>query len=185
MENLKENHKKNIKTDKNVPTLTDDDLDDNFKYEVLREPGGENFLKCIQCGTCTASCPVKEIDPEYNCRRIIRIATLGAKEQVLNSKFVWMCSTCYSCYERCPWDVKITDLMTAFKNMAVRYGYIHSNINQRIDILRKNGGLFEITKFTNKMREKLNLPSFHGYNIDNINKIFDKIKIEKIMEGIG
>lgn len=182
MENEKENHKKNIKKDKNLPILTEDNLDDNFKYEILKEPGGENFLKCIQCGTCTASCPVKEIDSEYNCRRIIRFATLGAKEQVLNSKFVWMCSTCYSCYERCPWDVKITDLMTAFKNLAVKYGYIHPNILPRIEILRNNGGLFEITKFTNKMREKMGLPKIKGYK-DNINKLFDKIKVEELMEG--
>lgn len=174
----------NNSNNKKLPILTEEDLDSDFKYETLKEPGGENFLKCIECGTCTASCPLKEIDREYNCRRIIRLATLGAKDLVLNSKFVWMCASCYCCYERCPWDVKITDLMNAFKNLAVRNGYIHPNLPVRIDILRENGGLFEINKFINKTREKLNLPPIQGYK-NNIINIFKATKIKDVLEGNG
>ena len=77
------------------------DLDPNFKYEVAREPGGENIRYCFACGTCTASCPVRAVDEKYNPRKIIRMVLLGMKEEVLKSDFIWLCSTCYTCHERC------------------------------------------------------------------------------------
>jgi len=66
--------------------------DAHFKFEIFNEPGGDSFLKCFQCGTCTASCPVRVVDSTFNPRRIIRLIKLGAKEKVLTSPFVWMCS---------------------------------------------------------------------------------------------
>jgi heterodisulfide reductase subunit C len=165
-----------------MPTITDEELDSQFKYEILNEPGGEDFLRCMQCGTCTASCPVKVIDPDYNCRRIIRMALIGDKEKVLKSKFIWMCSTCYSCYERCPQDVKITDLMTALKNIAVKYGYIHPNIKELITYLEKFGGLTEVSDFENRMREKFGLPKINQ-SPERVQKVLEKVNIKKIIEG--
>ena len=90
-----------------------DDLDPDFKHMVAKEPGGENIKKCFACGTCAAICPVLSVNDSYNPRRIIRMVLLGMKEEVLSSEFIWLCSGCYSCYERCPRDVKITSLMGA------------------------------------------------------------------------
>ncbi len=165
-----------------LPIIKDEELDSQFKYEILREPGGENFLRCMQCGTCTASCPVKVIDPDYNCRRIIRMALIGDKEQVLKSKFIWMCSTCYSCYERCPADVRITDLMTALKNIAVKHGYIHPNIKELINLLEKFGGLTEVSDFENRVREKFGMPIINQTPV-RVQKVLEKVKIRKIIEG--
>jgi len=167
-----------------MPYITEENLDSKFKYEILAEPGGENFLRCMQCGTCTASCPVKVIDPDYNCRRIIRMALIGDKEQVLKSKFIWMCSTCYACYERCPADVKITDLMTAMKNIAVKHGYIHPNIKELITYLEKFGGLTEVSDFENRMREKYGLPKINQ-SPERVQKVLEKVNIKKIIEGEG
>jgi heterodisulfide reductase subunit C len=86
-----------IESSEDIPIVTIKDIDLNFKYEISKEPGGENFLLCFQCGTCTASCPVKVVDESYNARRIIRMALLGLREEVLKSEFIWLCSTCYRC----------------------------------------------------------------------------------------
>ncbi len=164
------------------PLITEDHLDPQFKYEIINEPGGENFLRCMQCGTCTASCPVKSIDPDYNCRRIIRMALIGDKERVLKSKFIWMCSTCYSCYERCPQDVKITELMFALKNIAVKHGYIHPSIKVQVDLLEKFGALLEISEFENRMRKKYGLPKINQ-SPDRVKKVLEKEKIKDVIEG--
>jgi heterodisulfide reductase subunit C len=182
-ESIEESKKdSNLKSSEDMPYIKDEELDSQFKYEILNEPGGENFLRCMQCGTCTASCPVKVIDPDYNCRRIIRMALIGDKEQVLKSKFIWMCSTCYSCYERCPADVKITDLMTALKNIAVKHGYIHPNIKELITYLEKFGGLTEVSDFENRMREKFGMPKINQSPV-RVQKVLEKVKIKKIIEG--
>jgi heterodisulfide reductase subunit C len=180
----KDKDKNDITDTESMPYITEEELDSEFKYEILNEPGGENFMRCMQCGTCTASCPVKVIDPDYNCRRIIRMALIGDKNQVLKSKFIWMCSTCYSCYERCPQDVRITDLMTALKNIAVKHGFIHPNIKELISFLEKFGGLTEVSDFENRVREKHGLPKINQ-SPEKVQKVLQKVNIKKIIEGDG
>jgi len=134
------------------------ELDPNFKYEIAEEPGGENIKFCFQCGTCTGSCPVREIDEKFNPRKIIRMALLGMRDRVLSSEFVWLCSTCYSCQERCPQNIKITDLMSVLKNMAVKAGYTLPAFKLQVDLLEEHGRLYEIDEFDNKKRNRAGLP---------------------------
>jgi heterodisulfide reductase subunit C len=171
-----------IEVSDDIPVVTIKDIDSDFKYEIVQEPGGENFLLCFQCGTCTASCPVKVVDESFNARRIIRMALLGLKEEVLKSEFIWLCSTCYTCYERCPKDVKITEVMNAIKNIAVREGYIHPSFKAQVELLKEHGRLIEISDFENKMRAKLGLPSINESAKDT-KKIFDKMKLEETISG--
>jgi len=88
------------------------ELDPNFKHEIAKEPGGEKIKACFACGTCSASCPVREIDETYNPRKIIRMAILGMRDRVLKSDFIWLCSTCYTCEERCPHFMRWRSLTT-------------------------------------------------------------------------
>lgn len=135
-----------------------DELDPGFKYEIQQEPNGEFITRCYACGTCTASCPVRSMEEAFNPRRIIHMALLGMKKEVLSSEFVWLCSTCYACFERCPQDVRITEMMNALKNLAVKNGYIHPAFTAQIDLIQGHGRLYEADEFTNKKRAKINLP---------------------------
>jgi heterodisulfide reductase subunit C len=134
------------------------ELSPKFKYEVAGEPGGENIKVCFACGICTASCPIREIDQRYNPRKIIRMVLLGMKDRVLKSDFIWLCSSCYACTERCPQGVRFTDVMNAIKNLAVKEGFIPSPFVQQIHILKQFGRLYEIDEFDNKKRTALGLP---------------------------
>ncbi len=113
--------------------ISTSELDPNFKYEVAEEPGGENITVCFSCGICTAGCPVSEIDPDYNPRRIIRMVLLGMREEVLSSDFIWLCTLCYTCYARCPQNVKFTDVMGALRNIAIREGYVHPAFVEQVE----------------------------------------------------
>ena len=144
------------------------DLDPNFKYEIAAEMGGENITRCFSCGTCTAGCPVRKIDSKYNPRKIIRMILLGLRQRVLESDFIWLCSTCYTCYDRCPQNVCLTNIMTAVKNIAVREGYIHPSFREQARLVSSFGRLYEIEDFDNKKREKMGLPT--------VKKIFDDVK---------
>jgi len=85
-------------------------LDSRFKYDVAAHPGGENIKLCFACGTCTAGCPVAEIDKEFNPRKIIRQVLLGMREEVLSSPVIWRCVQCYSCTAKCPQNVKFREI---------------------------------------------------------------------------
>jgi heterodisulfide reductase subunit C len=135
--------------------------DPTFSQEIAAEPGGQHIRRCYACGTCTASCPVREVTDRYDPRRIIHMALLGMREAVLSSDFVWLCSTCYACQERCPQDVLITELMYAIKNIAVRDGYIHPSFRTQVELLTGHGRLYDITNFENERRQELGLPPIY------------------------
>ena len=92
-----------------------------FLEQVDLVPDGNRIKQCIQCGTCTGSCPVSyamEVTP----RRAVALFRAGEIESILRSNTVWMCASCYACTVRCPAGIKITDMMYAFKRTAMRVG---------------------------------------------------------------
>ena len=156
-------------------------LDPNFKYEVAAEMGGKNITRCFACGTCTVGCPVREIDEKYNPRKIIRMVLLGMREKVLKSDFIWLCSTCYTCYDRCPQGVQLTSIMTALKNIAAREGYIHPSFKEQARLVKEFGRLYEVEDFDNKKRKKLGLPAVQK-NFEDLTKILDSTLPKEVLK---
>ena len=89
------------------------------------DAGLEKIRACINCGTCTGSCPSGR-RTAYRTRSAIRRALTG-DESVLQDIDIWLCSTCYYCYERCPRDIPVTDMIIKLRNIAVEEGYILDN----------------------------------------------------------
>ena len=73
---------------------------------------------CIQCGTCSASCPTAYA-MDYSPRQVWRMVNLGLRDEVLNSRTFWLCTTCKSCQVRCPRGINIMDSMVALKEYSV------------------------------------------------------------------
>ena len=96
--------------------------DPDFAQSVV-DAGGKTLDLCYQCGTCTGSCPSGRTTA-FRTRQLIRKAQLGLKDDILPSEDLWMCTTCYSCVERCPRDVDIVDIIILMRNMAVQKGYM-------------------------------------------------------------
>lgn len=95
------------------------ELDHNFSKELARKPGGEDILKCIQCGTCSGTCPLS-LYMDYTPRQVIAMVREGFKDDVLKSQTIWVCSSCYACTVECPRKIKITDVMYTLKRMAIK-----------------------------------------------------------------
>jgi len=94
------------------------DLDPGFAEGIASIPGGERLAHCIQCGTCSATCPLSNY-MDYTPRRIIAMTRAGFKDDVLRSFTIWLCASCYSCTVECPKNIKITDIMYALKRQAI------------------------------------------------------------------
>jgi heterodisulfide reductase subunit C len=101
-----------------TPEILVNRLDSGFKHRISERMGNRDFLHCLACGSCTASCPVRRLDEKYNPRRIIRMAILGMKEEVYRSEFVWMCSYHSTCLHRCPQGVNIGAVADAVVQLA-------------------------------------------------------------------
>lgn len=94
------------------------DLRQAFWEQVNHLPDGHKIKNCLQCGTCTGTCPVSyamDITP----RETIALFRAGHIEEILQSRAIWMCASCYSCTVRCPMGIKITDTMYALKRLAM------------------------------------------------------------------
>jgi len=110
-------------------------LDSRFAAEIASAPGGKNIRKCYACGTCTAGCPVFQVDADYNPRKLIRMILLGMRKEVLSSKAIWLCARCYTCTANCPQSVDFSDIMTVLRDMAVAEGYAPADTLQKIEAI--------------------------------------------------
>jgi heterodisulfide reductase subunit C len=102
-----------------VVNLTTDKRDVAFAAQLT--PAGGLIRRCIQCGTCSASCPSAP-DMDITPRRMWRLAQLGFEDEVLSSRAIWLCSLCYSCQVRCPRGIPLTETIVKLKNLALRRG---------------------------------------------------------------
>ncbi len=96
-------------------------LSEKFLQDVYSIPEGEKIKLCLQCGTCSASCPTSYA-MDYTPREIIAAFRAGMLDRVLRSNTVWMCASCYSCTVRCPSGIKLTDVMYELKRLGAEYG---------------------------------------------------------------
>src|SRR6056297_2585004 len=139
-------------------------MDNNFKNEITSRPGGENLMMCYSCGSCTATCPISEIDESFNPRMIIKKSLLGYKEEVLDNDDLWKCIQCRRCVSHCPQNVKPADIIRVLREMSVEENYYDESIiddltNFDQDLLKYR--LNEVNKYINK-NEELKQPNSGG-----------------------
>ena len=135
------------------------DVDTRFLRRLEAELGANALSKCFQCGVCTASCPVREVEASFSPRRIMKLAKMGLKMQVFSSDTIWLCSMCFMCLERCPQDVRPPEVMTVLRNMAAKEGVAPANLSKLLETLKRNGRVYSLDDFTNEERSDHGLPS--------------------------
>jgi quinone-modifying oxidoreductase, subunit QmoC len=94
------------------------DLRAAFWDQIGSFPDGDKIKLCLQCGTCTGTCPVSyamDITP----RQTVALFRAGMIEDILRSRAIWICASCYSCTVRCPVGIKVTDTLYALKRLAM------------------------------------------------------------------
>lgn len=95
------------------------DLDSSFLDEIKDKSFSQEISRCIQCGTCSSSCPMAAY-MDYSPRKIIAMIRHGFKDEVLKSFTPWLCASCYNCQVKCPSKIKITDIMYTLKREAIK-----------------------------------------------------------------
>lgn len=126
--------------------LTRDMLDLTFADSVA--PDREKLLTCVQCGTCTASCPTAHA-MDYTPRQLWRLIQLGLKEEVLGSNSFWLCTGCYSCTLRCLRGIACAETMSTLKRMVLSTGIVKRNPTARYyeafrDTVRRHGRIHDV-----------------------------------------
>ena len=93
----------------------------DLKHKFLDTAYGKKILKCIQCGTCSASCPLTD-RMDHAPRELFALIRDGEMDEVLRSNTIWYCVSCYHCVVRCPQEIPVTELIYLLKQMAEAQG---------------------------------------------------------------
>jgi len=89
--------------------------------ERVREAGAFDAEACMNCGVCTAVCP---LGIDLLPRRIFRYVELGMEDRVLaETETVYSCLLCRLCEESCPAGVHITENVRTLRHHLNRTLY--------------------------------------------------------------
>ena len=90
------------------------DYNERLQEEIAALPGGEYIHRCWQCGSCTNSCTVNAVNPDFNPRFWIYLIRMGMESELLRDKdIIWQCVSCNKCTYACPRDVFPEGVMKA------------------------------------------------------------------------
>ncbi|MCK5126976.1 MAG: quinone-interacting membrane-bound oxidoreductase complex subunit QmoC [candidate division Zixibacteria bacterium] len=85
---------------------------------ALRKQGGDTLKKCMQCGTCSATCGLSPDTAPFPGKEMAW-ASWGMKERLLNDPDVWLCYHCNDCSTRCPRGAKPADVLAVVRQESV------------------------------------------------------------------
>ncbi len=133
-----------------------------FLLEVAKA-SDVDLQACYQCQKCSAGCPVVDA-MDLLPNQVLRHIQYGHREQVLGSKTIWICASCYTCSVRCPNDIDIAKIMDTLRHLAIRSGsksgereipFFHSSF---LDEIKSRGRIHELSlilRFKSKTRDFL------------------------------
>ena len=151
-----------------------------FRKRLLSRPGAERLMSCYQCGTCTSDCPVAKRVDEFRPRQIARLGMYGQKDRLLGGDTIWLCAGCYTCYERCPEKVRVSEIVSALRGMAVEEGLLHPTYRALMKSISDMGYIYEIGEFENEMREEDGLPQAPEPGVEEIRAILRKTGFDRV-----
>ena len=102
-----------------MPIVISDKTVDSEFIRKIEEISGEAFHKCMQCGTCSGSCPMIE-NMVLSPRKIIQMANFGLKDNVRAANTAWVCASCHTCLVRCPRGIDLPKIMEAIRLLTLR-----------------------------------------------------------------
>lgn len=86
--------------------------------QELKAYGAANVDACFNCGNCSAVCPLSTDGSSFP-RRMIRLAQVGLRGELLSSKELWMCYYCGECTSTCPRGAEPGEFMAAARRYAI------------------------------------------------------------------
>ena len=104
--------------------------------QFVREHG---LLACIQCGKCTGGCPMA-IKTRLNPRNLVyRLLIAGNGFDLEGREELWDCTTCSTCYSRCPKQVNPMEAIIALRSAFVEKGRVHPNVKTALESTFRHG----------------------------------------------
>lgn len=94
-------------------------MPDSILMDTITSISGVNPRKCMKCGKCSAACPAYD-EMEYHPHQFVSMVENGRVEELMASKGIYRCLSCFACVERCPRSVELARLIEAVRLAVIR-----------------------------------------------------------------
>ncbi len=144
-----------------------------------------SLYPCLQCGSCTATCPVSDITKgDFNPRKIIEDLLIGSRDKIIIDKKpnVWDCTNCYSCDEICPQGVRLSDAFNFLKNRFAEQKEAPEGFLGEAEMVYNFGVSIPLQSGIKKRRALLNLPPRPEFDIQEIQDMMDMSGLKTLVE---
>jgi coenzyme F420 hydrogenase subunit beta len=117
---------------------------------------------CLECGKCTARCPIaradKSFSPVLNIAKIIR----GCDQEIWRDRAIWACMICEACSTACPSDVDYPRLVLGMRAEALRSGEGRSHRSELEHLFLGEGSKEGFGVFREVSAVQTSLPGYDG-----------------------
>jgi coenzyme F420 hydrogenase subunit beta len=117
---------------------------------------------CLECGKCTARCPIaradKSFSPVLNIAKIIR----GCDQEIWRGRAIWACMICEACSTACPSDVDYPRLVLGMRAEALKSGEEQSHRSELEHLFLGEGSNEGFGVFREVSAVQTSLPGYDG-----------------------
>ena len=94
-------------------------MDKLEQTKLIKERSGTDTRKCMKCGKCTGRCPAYA-DMDIKPHQFVSYIEKGKINELLESKSLYTCLSCFACVERCPRGVAPQAVIEAVRQEVIR-----------------------------------------------------------------
>lgn len=130
-----------------------------------RQLAGEFQDLCLTCGTCAGGCPVTGAEgvEGIDMRKAVRMTLLGLDQELIDSRFPWVCTLCGRCELACPMDIDLLKMMRSARALRSRDkvpGVMHKGVQMCLERgnnvgIPKEDFLFLLEDLSEELAEEL------------------------------
>ena len=106
-------------------------------------------------------------------------------EDLLASREIWLCASCFRCIDRCPRDVGFTNISIALRNLAAREGNIPEALRAMAATVMETGLAYKIPLSRLRMREKQGLPPLPSVNVEQVKALVEEAGLPGLIAKKG
>jgi heterodisulfide reductase subunit C len=80
---------------------------------------GQSISTCMQCGTCSAVCPMVD-SMGMTTRHGMLLLNFGRAQEVIDACIGEVCASCHACMVRCPRGIDVTKVFESVRQLTLR-----------------------------------------------------------------
>lgn len=149
-------------------------------------------LSCLECGKCTAVCPVTRLGQEFSPRSMLSLVVTGAHDDLVADARIWDCLTCGQCQPRCPHGIDFSVFCRKIRPDSIKAGNAgspsHDGALHHIMQLQSNEDLkqnrMEWIPEDLKIKSEGDVLYFVGC-LPYYDAYFDHLKLDSVQTGIS